>query len=191
MQITDNALTTVQFKTLLKYFTSEAPAWRFMTNITHGSDGNTQDSWGFSCNVFSSIKAESGLLPLTPLINDKQAYKLLKPLIINKEKLMRIRCGLIISNGPKELHIPHIDQPGVDHITQIYYLTASDAGTNIFEEVGPDSKYDHYKPSDFTLKHQSKPEPNKMIIFDGKHYHSSSHVYGNEIRLALTINYVK
>mgnify|MGYP006165424083 CR=1 FL=1 len=187
MQITDNALNAIEFKMLLKYFTSELPTWRFLTNVTHGYKGKTQTSWGFTCNVFGRKKSESDLHS----INDKHAFKLLQPLILDKKKLIRIRCGLIASNGPKELHTPHVDQPYLDHITQIYYLTASDAPTNIFEELGPNDNYDNYEPSDFTLKYQSKPEPNKMIIFDGKHYHSSSHVYGDELRLALTFNYAK
>tara|TARA_B110000977_G_C10741050_1_gene363036 strand:+ start:20 stop:607 length:588 start_codon:yes stop_codon:yes gene_type:complete len=195
MQITDNALNVIEFKMLLKYFTSEAPIWRFLTNVTHGYTNEPQKSWGFACDIFNCGDKFDGL-PGTqaiaqPIIGDKVAFKLLKPLIINKEKLMRIRCGLIVNIGPREPHIPHIDQPGTEHWTQMYYLTSNDSPTNIFEEYGLDPKYDNYKPEDFTLKFQSKPEPNRMFTFDGYHYHSSSCVSDNKMRLALTFNYAK
>ena len=127
----------------------------------------------------------------SPRIDDRVAYRLLQPLIIDKEKLIRIRCGLIVNAGPEAPHPPHIDQPAIEHYTQLYYLTGSDAMTNVFEEYGNDPKYANYKPEDFTIKFQCKPEPNKMFIFDGYHWHSSSHVNGNEMRLVLSINYAK
>ena len=104
---------------------------------------------------------------------------------------MRIRCGFIVNVGPNKPHTPHIYQPQVEHLTQLYYMTASDAVTNIFEEYGTDEKYDSYKPEDFTIKHTSKPEPNRMCIFDGMHWHSSSPVMGKEARLCVSINYAK
>lgn len=191
MQITDNYLSNIQYRQIFTYFTSEDPIWRFMTNVTYGmaKPHPTRDSWGFSCNIFDSGDA-------SPMVDrggiyDRIAYKLVQPLILNKEKLTRIRCGLIVNAGPDAPHTPHIDQPHMEHYTQLYYLTASDGPTNVFEEYGPDPKYDNYKPEDFTLKFQSKPEPNRMFLFDGYHYHSSSHVYGNEVRIALTLNYAK
>lgn len=183
MQIIDNALPNIEYKKIFQYFTSEEPDWHFMSNITYGFEHHKHEptSWGFACSI-SHCKGE---------VQDPYAFKLLQPLIIDKEKLLRIRCGFIVNVGPGKPHTPHIDQPGIDHITQLYYLTASDAMTNVFEECGNDPKYDDYKPEDFTLKFQCKPEPNRMFIFDGEHWHSSSPVTGNEARLVLAINYAK
>jgi|SaaInl6LU_22_DNA_1037377.scaffolds.fasta_scaffold17495_3 hypothetical protein len=183
MQIIDNALETIEYKKILQYFTSEEPQWHFMSNITYGYEHPKHDktSWGFACSV-SHGKDD---------VQDKYAYKMLQPLIMDKDRCMRIRCGFIVNVGPNKPHTPHIDQPQVEHLTQLYYLTASDAVTNIFEEYGTDEKYDSYKPEDFTIKHTSKPEPNRMCIFDGMHWHSSSPVMGKEARLCVSINYAK
>ena len=186
MQITDNALSNIDYKKIYQYFTSEMPNWHFMPGINDNVNRTEQPkykptSWGFSCNISNTIAD----------IKDKHAYRLLEPLILNKEKLVRIRCGFIVNVGPSKLHRPHIDQPLIKHITQLYYLTDSDAVTNVFEEYGNDSKYDSYKPEDFTVKFLCKPEKNRMFIFDGMHWHSSSPVLGKEARLVLSINYAK
>jgi hypothetical protein len=183
MQIIDNALPNVEYKKIFQYFTSEEPVWHFMSDITFGFDHpkHVPTAWGFACSI-----AHAGMD-----IEDRYAYRLLQPLIMDEEKLLRIRCGFIMNVGPGKPHSPHIDQPTQEHITQLYYLTASDGVTNVFEEYGDDPKYDNYKPEDFTIKFQCKPEPNRMFIFDGGHWHSSSPVTGNEARLVLSINYAK
>jgi|TARA_B110000908_G_scaffold54932_1_gene66929 hypothetical protein len=190
MQITDNALSPIEFKKILNYFTSEAPDWKFVTNVTHGSvTEHGRDKWGFACSIYdcgNGIGRNS-----TEKIIDRTALKIIEPIIIDKNKLLRVRVGMIINVGPDEPHNPHIDQHGIEHLTQIYYLTASDALTNVFEEYGLDEKYKTYKPEDFTIKMQSKPEPNRMLVFDGFHWHSSSHVYGPEVRISVNINYAK
>ena len=190
MQITDNALPTIEFKKILNYFTSEAPDWKFVTNVTHGSVGDYKhgkSQWGFACSIYDSGKGIGR--NSTEIVKDKFALNLLEPVIMDKTKLLRVRVGMIVNAGPDDAHNPHIDQSYINHISQIYNLTASDAPTNIFEEYGPDEKYDNYKPEEFTIKMQSKPEPNRMLVFDGFHWHSSSHVYGTEVRISVNINY--
>lgn len=173
-----------------------------MANVTFGTapmynydtgkeiyENRRQSSWGFSSNVFDwsddCPAAKDGG------IYNKEAFELCKPIIINREKLTRIRVGMIVNSGPEDSHDPHIDQPHMEHWTQLYYLTASDGPTNVFEEYGPEDKYHAYNHDQFTLKFQSKPEPNRSFLFDGFHWHSSSHVYGPEVRIALTLNYAK
>jgi hypothetical protein len=192
MQITDNALSPVEFKTILNYFTSEAPNWKFVTNVTHGSVGNYahgREQWGFACSIYDSGKGIGR--NSTEEIKDRTALKIIEPIIIDKNKLLRVRVGMILNTGPDKPHTPHIDQPSIEHWSQLYYLTSSDAPTNIFEEYGPDEKYNAFKHEDFTIKFQSKPEPNRMVVFDGWHWHSSSHVHGPEMRLSVNINYAK
>lgn len=183
MQITDNALPTVDHKKIFQYFTSEAPTWNFMSNVTFGYNHSKYEptSWGFACSVF-----RCGEEP-----DSREALQILRPIIFDREKLIRIRVGFIVNAGPNKPHSPHIDQPWCDHWTQLYYLTASDAVTNVFEEYGVDEKYSDYRPEDFNVKSQCKPEPNRMCIFDGMHWHSSSPVRGNEARLVVSANYAK
>ena len=199
MQIIDNYVSTLAHKKLLYYYSSDKPSWKFMTNVTFGiqpifniKNGKEiykkrrQASFGFSSDVF-----DSGNESNESSITNQEAFELCKPIIINREKLLRIRVGMIVNSGPEDPHDPHIDQPHKEHWTQLYYLTASDGPTNVFEEYGPEDKYIDYNHDQFTLKFQSKPEPNRSFIFDGFHWHSSSHVYGPEVRIALTLNYAK
>jgi hypothetical protein len=190
MQITDNALSIVDHKKIVHYFKSEDPCWRFVRNVTYGTQPyHDQNSWGFACSIYDSGPAIGR--NSAELIPNKFAYNLLKPLIIDESKLLRIRVGLIVNVGPEGPHTPHIDQPNLEHYTQIYYMTDGSAPTNIFEEYGPDPKYNEYKPEDFTLKFQCEPKANRVFMFDGYYWHSSSHVFGKEMRLAAAINYAK
>lgn len=188
MQITDNALPTIEYKKIANYLMSEDPNWSFVKNVTFGSHRNS-GSWGFAFSVF-----DSGAVPGrndTELMQHRFAYNILKPLIIDESKLLRVRVGMIVNVGPEDAHDPHIDQTDMPHWTQLYYVTGGDAHTNVFKEYGYTEEYKKYKPEDFTLEFQCKPEPNRMFMFDGYHWHSSSHVFGSELRIVVANNYAK
>ena len=72
-------------------------------------------------------------------------------------------------------HNAHVDKPGKKHWVGLYYPNDSDGDTFFFD-------------NDLNVIHREPPERGKIILFDGKYYHSSSSPT-KEVRFSLNINY--
>ena len=72
-------------------------------------------------------------------------------------------------------HNAHVDKPNYNHWVGLYYVNDSDGDTFFFD-------------NDLNVIHKETPEKGKIILFDGKHLHSSSSPSKN-VRFTLNINY--
>ena len=108
--------------------------------------------------------------------------------------LVRMRANLTLNAAGSSLqhHLPHIDtwRP---HWVAIYYVNDSDGDTIIFNETN-----DTYKSgqtdinkslsNNFTIKRRVTPKKGKVLIFEGKYYHTSSWPTVNKCRSVININ---
>lgn len=111
------------------------------------------------------------------------------------KKLYRARFGLITSVGENITHDPHIDFH-FPHKTGLLYLTNTEGNTFIYDE-----KYDwqsslshmeyrnKYYTENLKVLHESVPLENKLIVFPGEHYHSSSSTKNTLRRIVLNFNF--
>lgn len=115
------------------------------------------------------------------------------PCIVSNN-LVRMRANLTLNSAGSSLqhHLPHIDMWS-PHWVAIYYVNDSDGDTVIFNETNDD--YDS-GPSDvnkilsgnFTIKRRVTPKKGKVLIFEGKYYHTSSWPTVNKCRSVININ---
>lgn len=121
---------------------------------------------------------------------------------IELKTLHRIRVGFIPVCPVQTINPPHVDMVK-PHKVGLLYLDDSDGDTIIYNEkydplVGGGPLYnDHrdilwYYEKDLggqvSVMQKISPEKNKMIVFDGYHYHSSSSPTKTKRRIA--VNYV-
>ncbi len=79
---------------------------------------------------------------------------------------------------PNRIGIPHnahVDKPGKKHWVGLYYPNNTDGDTFFFDD-------------DLNIIHREPPDRGKIILFDGRYYHSSSSP-SKEVRFSLNINY--
>lgn len=110
------------------------------------------------------------------------------------QTLKRIRIGCIPVSAVPTINPPHVDI-GTPHKVALLYLNDSDGDTILYNE-----HYNcgtHFSSSDYyqytlggktTVETTITPEENKMIVFDGLQYHSSSAPLKTKRRIA--VNYV-
>ena len=102
-------------------------------------------------------------------------------------KLLRMRLGFLLNTKyplpsmPYKFNTPHKDYDQ-EHFTAVYYVNQTDGETVIFNETEPAAKY--------YPMHRCMPERNKLLLFNGMHYHSSTCPKVFTKRIALTINFV-
>jgi hypothetical protein len=104
---------------------------------------------------------------------------------------MRLNMSLPYKDSEHQHHLPHIDSH-YEHWNGIYYVNDSDGDTYIFEETNDDYDMDDLKfiqNHKFTVKHTVTPKQGKLVLFNGKHYHSSSFCQNAKYRAVININF--
>ena len=109
--------------------------------------------------------------------------------------LIRLRCGMFLKSDKNHIHPPHVDHD-FDHLTAILYLNDSDGETIIYKEkydssFGLDARdYLQMKlHNNVTEDFRVMPKANRMVIFDGLTYHSSSSPVNTNRRIAMNCNF--
>lgn len=114
---------------------------------------------------------------------------------ISFNKLRRIRIGLIPICPINNVNPPHIDMES-PHRVALWYLNESDGDTVLYnerydlnyEKRNCGSYYREVLNQNVTINRHFQPEENKMIVFDGLTYHSSS--TPKETKRRIAVNYV-
>lgn len=105
-------------------------------------------------------------------------------------KLLRAKANLVVPqpDGRKiTLSSPHVDDVGHDKdnfFVCIYYVNDSDGETVIFNETKSQSV-----PTHFTEKESIKPKKGRMVIFDGRYYHSGGVPSTTSERCVINFNF--
>ena len=114
---------------------------------------------------------------------------------VDVKTLIRLRCGMFLRSDKNYIHPPHVDHD-IDHLTAILYLNDSDGETIIYKEkfdssLGLDARdYLHTKlQNNVTEDFRVTPKANRMVIFDGLTYHSSSSPVNTDRRIAMNCNF--
>jgi hypothetical protein len=108
--------------------------------------------------------------------------------------LVRMRANLTLNAAGSSLqhHLPHIDtwRP---HWVAIYYVNDSDGDTIIYNETNDtynsgQTDINKSLSNNFTIKRRVTPKKGKVLIFEGKYYHTSSWPTVNKCRSVININ---
>jgi hypothetical protein len=188
MRIIDTALSPNLFNTVVdKTYSLEIPWYYGSTAYTDSSDGF---SWAHTVmqegNKVSFLADTLELAIISALDNVEEKFT----------KIQRIRLGLLTITDENYTNIPHVDQE-FTHKTGLLYLCDSDGSTKIYnEKYSVESMipaYDYYKNTlkeQVSLLHDIDCRKNRMVLFDGLHYHSSTTPTDIDRRITLNFNYL-
>lgn len=157
--------------------------WFFQKDITYNQSDERHDNLKSHNIGFANLiyPRENGASPLyhtmAPIMYNALSALQLKPI-----QLLRARAflQLPIAGQNNEINHPHRDLP-ISHTVILYYLTDADGDTIIYNETEESEKY--------TVKDKIQPKKGRCVIFNGKHFHSSSKPTSN-IRATLNINVI-
>lgn len=109
--------------------------------------------------------------------------------------IYRIRVGMFTITPEIVIHEPHVDfdEP---HNTGVLYINDSDGPTTIYSErydlASGIPSLDYYNTvlnKEKTILTQVDPKANRLVLFDGLHYHASSTPTLTARRIAINFNY--
>lgn len=115
----------------------------------------------------------------------EESTKLLKRICesfdLKLKEIIRIRAGLITRMPNQITHAAHVDYT-YPHHTALFYITTCDAPTILYNQ-----KY----PNNIVLTEQCRitAEENKVVVFDGLQYHSSTGPTDVKQRIVINFNF--
>lgn len=207
--IIDNLFTTKVFKNLQNILYSSVFDWKYI-------DGTAYDISNLNSELREKIKYQYLLDDITfaqtlysaqtkeyNRLFDKLEFLIFDAFERNEIKcaeILRVRAGMILGNLNAEMtimpHLPHVDI-NINHNTALIYFTTCDAPTIIYKERHEvENELETYeylnKKHNFSLNEKERVDciENRMFVFDGLYYHSSTKPTNTKKRIALTINFI-
>lgn len=192
MIITDNIIEINQFlnpdeqQKLIEYFCTPGFPWTLTIDAVKGVVGDVQKIADDSVvGLFHTFLYDGKIC--SPYFNNIDwILTKFKNIDLNPNDLFRVRAGMFLKHPDNKPHPAHVDAK-FNHITAVYYVNDCDGDLYIWNETN--LQYPFQNPNSYTLKTQAKPEQGKLIVFNGKHYHSSSYPNQKTLRVAITFNF--
>lgn len=110
---------------------------------------------------------------------------------VGMEHLIRIKANILpplLTKSHNRINLPHTDT-NIPHLVFLYYLNDCDGDTIMFNKQRLD-KVGHSDPcymDDLAITHTITPKKNRMLVFDGSWFHTSS-VPTQDYRMVVNIN---
>jgi len=184
-QSVDDFLDIGKQKELLNLFLHPKFPWALTLNAVNGVDTNLQIQDDSTIGMFHTFLYDGQICSpffenIKFMLDDFEKINLLR------NNLIRLRAGLFFKNPDSRPHVPHVDAK-IPHTTAVYYVNDCDGDLVIYDET---YKSHPWKAPEFpTENYRFAPCQNKLAIFDGQHYHSSSYPTQKPLRLAITFNF--
>jgi len=96
---------------------------------------------------------------------------------------------MTLQTGSKRINAHHVDMPGIKHNSVIYYLNDSDGDTCLYNEEKPLDSTERVSLDSLTLAKRVKPKANRLLIFQGNHWHSSEYPVISPRRVIFNMNF--
>jgi len=193
MKTVENCFSNSVFNKIKNQVFDNGTPWHFIKttyNDSHLESIINNYSW-----VHSVMMNEQ---PTSHLFNNLYP-ELINLLVRNKEqftKILRIRLGLITNTTQQFVNDAHVDLE-FDHKVGLIYLNSSDAPTYIYQEqYDPNSKMNIFQyinnkyNGNLNILSISECKENKLVLFNGMNFHSSSTPTNVPRRIVINFNYI-
>ena len=128
-------------------------------------------------------------------VQDSSFYPILLPMIENIRNLTsskfcyRAISYMTLQTGSKRIFAHHVDMPGIKHKSVIYYLHNSDGSTCLYEEEKPLDSHEYPELESLTLVKKVQPKENRLLIFEGNHWHTGESPVDSSRRVIFNMNF--
>ena len=187
MKIIDNAVSPTLFKLLENRVGSTDFPWYYVSTSYMGKPGK----YSWSHLALDDNNRLSGFTDFLETVIIGALDKAEEPIT----NLHRIRLGLLTATQIPQINDPHIDRD-CDHKTGLIYLNNSDGNTILYNEkydvTSGMASYDYFVnklEQMITIKESVESRKNRLLLFNGLHYHSSTTPTNVDRRITINFNY--
>ena len=185
IEVFDNFLPNEYFEELQSKILGLTQPWYYFDNITFPDRvGDSLGKYGFNYCIID----QGGIIGDDP--TSKMVYDLLMKMrkISPYKNIYRSRLDLTLHTGESKLGDIHVDQsnPFFPHYATIFYVNDSDGNTVIYNE-----QYEEGKgiPEKLTIQREVEPKANRMLLFNGKYYHTGHSPINHNTRVLINTDF--
>ena len=187
IKVIDNFVNASYYDVMESNILSTGFPWGFHSSVTNADIKDTSSNmFGFTHMIFDAGKPSS------------QSYQFLLPMfLMAKEEtdgkiLIRARGDMTVFSDEQVTYEPHIDMARhKDHVNMIFYVGDSDGDTIIYKETFLPVMYDTYLPElpkKLTEMQRVTPKANRLVIFNGDHWHTGQSPKEHSRRVLINFN---
>jgi hypothetical protein len=193
MTVIDNILPAIAFKKISDLILSAEFTWHFGRQVD--SDRVMTDN--YFLNGWGNIAYLDGYSP-------NPEWKIIEPILLDAlersgqivDKFYRVRIILNTTADNNYVNMPHIDWDH-PHRTALLYINDSDGPTLLYKEKYEystklrvaDYYNQHYKNKELTVLEKIEPKANRLLWFEGNHFHAGTTPTTVPRRVVININY--
>lgn len=191
IQIIDNALPQGLYSFIKNEMLRNEFQWSLSLSTAFENDGEV--SFANTCyrNDNGTVLAQNEIFPYM-----HSAFLGFTSHLPGIKKLLRIRAGLILPTEKSKVHFPHIDTPKPHWTALLYFNTEENNGHTYFYEdrfdpqlyPSPEGPLQQAHLVEDVLKTVA-PKENRLVIFRGDIFHSSSTPVDIPYRIAVNFNF--
>jgi hypothetical protein len=187
--IIDNALPRIAFEKLREVVTSHRFPWRYV-KYTSIDTVEEKSAGSFAHQAKGPDELDHISYPLCEMALYSALSKVDNMTISD---ITRVRIGMFVPQNENIIHSPHVDNIHEPHIVALLYMEDSDGPTYLHNlKYDFNSEYRDYRIEDLNLNESVKVEckTNRMVLFDGGIYHSSTNHTDVDRRIAINYNFL-
>jgi hypothetical protein len=189
--VIDNAVPKLLFERFQREMLSFNTEWHYLPSTAYRGNVESTDASFSHTSLFEGQKTSDLLYMYESVL-----LAGLSCVDINVTALVRLRTGLFMKADQNYVHPPHVDFD-YPHLTALLYLNDSDGDTLLYKERYDNSHglnasdYFHLKLMEtVTVETSVSPKANRMVIFDGLQYHSSTSPVNSARRVTMNCNFI-
>ena len=193
MTVIDNILPAIAFKKITDIIMSEEFSWHYGRQV----DSDRVMTENYYLNGWGNITYLDGFPP-------SPEWQIIGPIILDAlersgqqvDEFKRVRIILNTTADKNYVNMPHVDWD-YPHRTALLYLNDSDGSTILYEEKYEYSRRwriadyynQHYKNKPLTILKEVEPKANRLLWFEGDHFHAGTTPTTVPRRVIININY--
>ena len=182
-EIIDNFLDPGYYNLITSVFlgTEAGVKWHYQDDMSGHDDG--VKSQGFSHSVWYDNAQDSEYYPILLPMIERIKY------MLGNNYCYRLVSFMTLQTGNKREFAHHVDMPGIKHNSVIYYLNDSDGDTCLYKEEKPLDSMERPSLDSLTLAERVQPKANRLLLFQGNHWHSSESPVVSPRRVIFNMNF--
>jgi hypothetical protein len=108
--------------------------------------------------------------------------------LLENKYCYRARASMTLQTGERITQSPHVDFYAMPHNTAIYYMNDADGDTILYKEK-TNGLPDYPKLENVTEHARIQPKANRLLLFNGEHYHTGESAVETSRRVLININF--
>lgn len=176
--IINDFLTPSYHTDILNQLDSAQYAWFYQSNITYtNTRGPDLGDFGFANWIKNAegVWTNSFFVPFCYKIKD----------VLEASSIGRVRLDMTCYNPNVKVHEAHVDLD-IPHYSAVYYVNDSDGDTIIYDQTFEGNMN---PPAELTVKRRVEPKANRLLLFNGKYFHTGTSPSKHKNRIIINSNY--